>query len=78
VGRKSVDAVCIIGPQNLIKPEIKLGDWIKMYRNISLNPFKGRSVWLIEAKSALLSESAFTAIGQLLYYEHHFKKDWKE
>jgi hypothetical protein len=38
------------------------------------NPFKGRSVWLIEAKNALLSESAFTAIGQLLYYEHHFKK----
>jgi hypothetical protein len=77
VGRKSVDAVCITSHQNLVKREIKLGDWIKMYRRASLNPFKGRSVWLIEAKSALLSESAFTAIGQLLYYEHHFKKDWK-
>jgi len=77
VGRKSVDAVCITSPQNLINLEVKLGDWIKMYRDALLNPFKGRSVWLIEAKSALLSESAFTAIGQLIYYEHHFKKDWK-
>jgi hypothetical protein len=77
VGTKSIDAVCITDFQNLIKPSIKLGDWIKIYMDVSLNPFKGRSVWLIEAKSALMSESAFTAIGQLLYYEHHFKKDWK-
>jgi hypothetical protein len=74
---KHIDAVCIIGFQNIIKPKIKLGEWIQIFMDASLNPFAGKRVWLVEAKRDLMSNEAFTAIGQLFYYEHQFQKDWK-
>jgi len=74
---KHIDAVCVTGLRNMIMPPIKLSEWVQMQRDPSLNPFIGRHVWIVEAKNELSSEKAFTAIGQLLYYEHHFKKDWK-
>jgi len=74
---KRIDAVCIRAYQNAIKPRIPLRYWLEMYRNPRLNPFFGRKVWLIEAKPRLMSDQAFAAIGQLIYYEHHFERDWK-
>jgi len=74
---KHIDAVCITGSKSRVMPRIRLSEWVQMQRDPSRNPFTGRHVWIVEAKNDLSSEKAFTAIGQLLYYEHHFKKDWK-
>lgn len=77
VTEKRIDAVCVKGLKNELKPKIKSRYWMQIYKDPSLNPFKNKRVWLIEVKKDLMSDRAFTAIGQLLYYEHHFKRDWK-
>ncbi|MEM2026043.1 MAG: hypothetical protein QXW94_07110 [Desulfurococcaceae archaeon] len=78
--RRKIDAVCVLGSKNEVMPQIKTEHWLRIfreYRDYPQSPFLNKRVWLIEAKKDLTGNNFFTAIGQLIYYEYHFKKDWK-
>lgn len=70
--RQSIDAVFVRSTKIAVHPKLKVKYYLDRYVN-----FDGKRVWLMEAKKDFEEQRGLTAIGQILTYRCHFKRDWK-